>query len=232
MIKEFLKYANLGGSNESFIVNKNSIAVKTEDGSIGCFVESKKDLFKTDFALTESSSLIKVLDSFDPECEEDDNKLIFKSSKKSKLTWLKADIRILQPMEKTRDSILGIYSSDKLELELNKEEIIGIIKVLKSGIDSKIKFYNNEGNLNILVGQDFRYTYETVIKENCLTKRLNNCYSVSSLVKVFDTVSSKCKIILDCDYTPEGEIKSFPLVVIINDENIDVTYFVAPIKES
>ncbi|MGA2434388.1 MAG: hypothetical protein ABSG25_03795 [Bryobacteraceae bacterium] len=228
MIKEFLKYANLNGLVESFIVNKDKIKCKVTDGSIAVFIESKKYVFKNDFALTEVQSLVKVLDNFDSEFEEDDTKLIFKNKKKSKLTWLKADMRVVQTYEKTKEEIKTIYSSDKVELNLNKEEIESLSKLLKSGIDNKIKFYSEDKELKVSVGQEFRYNYESNIKDG-ISKAINNTYVVDSLIRVLDLINGECKITLDA-ITKDGTLTPLPLIIELDNAEVNVTYFIAPMK--
>jgi hypothetical protein len=229
MIKDFLKFANLNGLVERFIVSKDKIKCMVSDGSIAVFVEAKKPIFANEFALTEVQSLIKVLDNFDVDFEEDATKLTFKNSNKSKLTWLKADLGVVRAYERTKEDIEGIYTSDKVILTFNKEEIESLSKLLKSGIDNKIKFYSEEGKLKISVGREFRYNYETIIKDEGIVKDINNNYIVASLIRVLDLIGSDCKITLDAIKTDEV-LKPLPLIIELDNADYNATYFIAPVR--
>lgn len=227
MIKNFLKRVNLDGSVESFIVNKNKTACKTDDGSIAVFGEAKVDLFQNEFALNEISALKKVLDKFESvSFEEFDDKILFKN-RKSKLTWLKADKRIIQNIPKqSKEDLEKIYTDEAIKLHLEKEDIDLLFKVMESGIDNKIKFITSENNLNVIVGQEHRYSYDTVLKEG-ITKIVNNNYKVEHLSKVLKVVDNSCDIVIDCNKI-EDEIKSLPIMITTSNENFAFTYFIAP----
>jgi len=229
LIKSFLKRVNLDGSIESFIISRNKTASKTDDNSIAVFGECKEELFENEFALTEISGLKRVLDKFETvSFEEDQDKILFKN-RKSKLTWLKADKRIIQNIPKqTKEELSSLYSDDAIRIRLEKEDIDLLLKVLESGIDNKIKFITSENNLNVVVGQEHRYSYETVLKEGNITKNINNDYKVEHIVKVLKVVDSACDIILDCSLIG-GESRSLPMTVKTSNDKFDFTYFIAPV---
>jgi hypothetical protein len=230
VIKEFLKKVSCKGMIDSFIVNKNQVAIKSDDGIICAFVSTEKELFKNEFGLINVSDLLKIVDTLQDECSEEDNRLIFKSDK-SQLKWLKADVKVLQTLNKTREDLVKIYSENKLEIKISKEITDTILKTINTNISDKIRFFVKDGNLVISVGEEYQNKFESVLMKLDKDVKINNSYKSLILKNVLDTIDFNGVIVLEYGLFGDSD-KAFPLLIDGKTESgINVTYFIAPIIE-